>query len=220
MISPKPLALSFAIAGWGALAWATEPETPEPPRRYDLSIDGENFTVDSGQITKLDSRQHPGTSYQVAVRPAQRQHWSLNHVQFDYELGFQLVDDHKPAPRTATLKHPLGFVAVLTDLGGPLPAEAKTSAFDQLVEGMKKILGPAVADDLTISKPQRRKLGDNQAVAVTFSYRDANGDERMSAVYLITGEKFACTCILQCSEKNREDAVDLVKSTLASLAPQ
>ena len=41
----------------------------------------------------------------------------------------------------------------------------------------------------------------------------------MSAIYLITGDKFACSCLLQCDEDDREDAVDMVKATLASLAP-
>ena len=41
----------------------------------------------------------------------------------------------------------------------------------------------------------------------------------MSAVYLISGEKFSCSCLLQCNEDDREEAVDMVKATLTSLAP-
>ena len=110
-------------------------------------------------------------------------------------------------------------MVVITDLGGPLPAETKATALKQLVDAMKKTLGESGIEDIDVSKPQRRKLGANAVEAVTFSYLDSDGDGRMSAVYLVAGEKFTCSCLLQCNEDVREEAVDMVKATLASLAP-
>ncbi len=203
----------------GLGAWCPGAEPGPAPERFEISINGENFTVDAGLPTRLQSKEHPGQSYQVAVRLAQLQHWKLNTVQFDYQLGFQVKDDRKLKGRTATLKHPLGFMAVITDLGGSLPADIKSSALEQLVEGMKKTLSESGIEQVKVSKPQRRKLGSNAVEAVTFSYLDSDGDGRMSAVYLITGDKFACSCLLQCDEDDREDAVDMVKATIASIAP-
>jgi hypothetical protein len=208
-------------AAWlPVVAGGAEPAPAEPPPRYEIAIDGENFTVDEGRLTKLDSRVRQGTSYRVAVRLAQRQRWVLGGVKFDYELGFAISNDPKTTVPTATLKHPLGFVAVITDLGGALPAADRATAIEQLVASMKKTLGETTADELVVSKPQRRKLGGNAVEAVTFSYLDAAGDGRMSAVYLVAGEKFTCSCLLQCQEENREEAVDLLKSTIGSMAPR
>jgi hypothetical protein len=201
---------SFLVAS----AWGAEPAAPP---RYEVSINGEKFTVTAGRSTKLESQKHPGTNYQVTVRLAPLQHWRLNHVQFDYQLGVEVDDNRASEGRTATLKHPVGFVAILTDLGGAMPDEAKASAMEQLVEAMKKSLKAAGIEEVKTSKVQKRKLGNNTSEAVTFSYLSADGDVRMSAVYLVTGEGFSCSCMLQCDDENREEAVDMVKTTLGSL---
>ncbi len=210
--------LLAAIGVLGGQARGDEPAA-QSPQRYAVSINGESFTVDLGKPAQVESSKHPGTKYQLAVRLAEFQRWKLNDVQFEYQLGIQLTDGHQLRGRTATLRHPLGFVAVITDLGGTLPADAKSGALEQLVDGMKKTLRESGIEEVKISKPQRRKLGTNAVEAVTFSYLDSDGDERMSAVYLVTGEKFACSCLLQCEEKTREEAVAMVKAMLASIEP-
>ena len=172
-----------------------------------------------GVPARLESKDHPGQSYRVAVRLATMQHWKLNTVGFDYQLGFQILDDQESKGRSATLKHPLRFVLVITDLGGAAAADAKSSALEQLVEGMRKSLRGSGIEDVKVSKPQRRKLGTNAVEAVTFSYPNSSGGERLSAVYLVSGEKFTCSCLLQCDDANQQDAIDMVKATIASMAP-
>ncbi len=211
------LALSTAVLGGGAELRAAD--SAPPAQRFEISINGENFTVESGVPARLESKDHPGQSYRVAVRLATMQHWKLNTVGFDYQLGFQILDDQESKGRSATLKHPLGFVLVITDLGGALAADAKSSALEQLVEGMRKSLRGSGIEDVKVSKPQRRKLGANAVEAVTFSYLNSSGGERLSAVYLVSGEKFTCSCLLQCDDANQQDAIDMVKATIASMAP-
>ena len=84
---------------------------------------------------------------------------------------------------------------------------------------MRKSLRESGIDEVKVSKPQRKKLGTNSVEAVTFAYQDSDGDERMSAVYLVSGENFTCSLLLQCEETHRQDAVDMVKATIASIAP-
>ena len=140
--------VSAAVVVLVGLVRGAEP-APAQPLRYDVSINGENFTVEAGQVTRVESTAHPGKKYQLAVQVAQIQHWKLNNVQFDYQLGSQVTDNHKLKGRTATLKHPLGFVAVLTDLGGALPADAKsTAAAAARRTGMKKTLSESGIEDV------------------------------------------------------------------------
>jgi hypothetical protein len=205
------------LASLARPARADDPAAGEPPR-FDVSINGENFIVEGGRLTRLKSTAHPGTEYRIAVQLAQMQHWKLNSLQFDYQSGFEVTDDGKPVSRTATLRHSLGFVVAITDFGGPLPTKSTADALKLLVDSVQKSLADSGAKDLKVGKTQRSKLGSNTVDSVALRYLGADGAGRSSTVYLVTAEKFACSCLLQCQDEDRKEAVDLVKSSLESMA--
>ena len=55
-----------------------------PPLTYEVVINGETFRVEGNRRVKLESKEHPGTSYDVAVRVSPTQHRRLDSVELDY----------------------------------------------------------------------------------------------------------------------------------------
>jgi hypothetical protein len=196
-------------------------QAPDPPlARYEISINGEHFTVDGDRVTKLKSSENPKTTYEVAVRLAQLQRWKLNNAQFDYDKGFSVSDDLKSPLRTATLKHGLGFVMTVSDLGAVMTAEAQDRNLTQLADRLVNSYHAAKATAVDVTEPQRKKLGSSDVSGVTIRYDDADGVGHITLCYFVTGEAFTCSSTVQCLEADRDDVMPLVRPTLESFRPR
>lgn len=186
------------------------------PSRYEISINGENFTLESDRIVKLDSADKPGTTYEVAIRVAQYQPWQLKGVKFDYHNGFNPTEDPAMAGRSVSFKHDLGFVMDVRDFGGALPEESRDKTLQLLVDTMQKTLMGSGAVKVDISKPAIRTTGTTSVRGVTLRYEDRDSVGRNSFVYLVTGPTFSCSVVVQCLDTDRESVMPMVKSTLDS----
>lgn len=195
--------------------WPTAAKAQEPTVRYELSINGENFTVDSDRIAKLRSTTKPGTVYEVGIRLAQSQPWTLNSAQFEYHVGCTVSDDRQSPVRTAIFKHDLGWVMTVTDLGGPMPPENQDKTLQLLVGSVQKSIDPSAARK-EVGKPAVRTIGMNMVRGVTILYDDKDGVGHSSLIYLVTGDGFACSCIVQVLDADRENALPLITATLES----
>ena len=65
-------------------------------------INGESFVVHLDQAVKLESRDHPGAAYQVALRLALHQRVELNTLAFEYDWPATATDSQQRSNRTAT----------------------------------------------------------------------------------------------------------------------
>jgi len=74
------LVLSAAIGSWTSARAETAREYP--PSLYELLIGGESFQVEANRVVKLQSKTHPGVSYEVALRVAPTQRVKLRSIQF------------------------------------------------------------------------------------------------------------------------------------------
>ena len=199
-----------------ALALSAQERTVEP-LLYDLVINGESFSVEANRLLKLESKKHPGTTYEVALRIAQVQRLVLNNLQLDYDRGYEVSEDAGGNIRTATLKHPLGVTLVLSDLGESLDAAQRNKVLSTLQGSMEKSFRADNASELKVAQPHQRKFRHAAAEGVTLQYQDASGAARTCLVYVLTGEGFAASCIVQFSDEDHEDILPLVKQTLESV---
>ena len=192
-------------------------EPPNPaPRRYELLIDGENFVVELDQFATLPSKTREGTKYQVALRVAEYQPWSLNTVKFEYHRGFRVEDDGRETVRTAKLVHDLGFEMHITDLGGPLEKEAEPKALKLVVDLATESLREQNVKDLKTTKPASLKLGamNGQRVGIEYSREGVN---RRSLAYLLTSEQRSASIVVDYAASDQEDVLPLIEPTLASV---
>ena len=112
---PRAAAIGFLITAILATlpaAWAG-PASTAPPVTYEVQINGESFPVEANRVVKVESKQKPGVSYNVAVRVAPTQQVRLNTIQFEYELPAKVEDSGKRENRSARLTHELGFSILL-----------------------------------------------------------------------------------------------------------
>ena len=210
------LAITTPLGRVSAQTPGAKPPAEQPAVRYEVSIDGEHFTLDGDRLVKLKSTQKPGTTYEVAVRLAEYQRWLLGNVRFDYHMGFTVSDDRQATTRTATLKHGLGFVMIVTDLGGALTAEQQQKTLKQISQSIQKTIRASGGANVIANAPQQKKMGSSQVRGLTISYDDADSVEHTSLIYLVSGQGFTCSCIVECLEADRDDVMPLIKPTLDS----
>ena len=205
-------------AAWGISAvWLLAASAlAAPPTRYEISINGENFMLESDRIVKLNSVDKPGTSYEVGIRVAQFQPWQLKTSRFNYHNGFTPSEEPQAVGRSVSLKHELGFVMVVSDLGGPLPEENQDKTLQLLTNSMHKTLDAGKVARLEVGKAAVRNLGSTTVRGITIRYDDRDGVGRSSLVYLVTGARFSCSVIVQCLDADRENVLPLVTTTLES----
>lgn len=218
MISGTIIALLAPISSAAAQTVGTQ-APQEQPARYEVSINGEHFTLESGRVTKLKSTEKPGVVYEVAVRLAEYQRWLLGNVRFDYHQGFSVSDDRSASTRTAVLKHGIGFVMAVTNLGGKLPAAQQQKTLDEISQTIQKATESSGGVNIVASGQQQQKMGNSQVRGLTIGYDDADGVGHLAMAYLVCGPAFTCSCIVECLEADRDDVMPLIKPTLESFEP-
>jgi len=154
--------LTAIILATGPAAEA-EPTPAAPPLCYELQINGESFLVEANRMVKLESKEKPGVTYNVAVRVSPTQRLRLNTLQFEYELPAKVVDDGKRENRSVRLTHELGFSILLTDLGQPLEPKAQEETLKALAESVAGELRAEKAAGIDVSEPHERKFAGSSA---------------------------------------------------------
>jgi hypothetical protein len=207
------LLLVAVVASWVSPALAQFED--QPPARYEIIINGENFVVEENRVAKLKSVKNPGQVYELAVRFATLQPWRLNAIEFDYDQGFAVRDDRDAEQRRAELKHNLGFQMTVTDLGGTVPEDRAAKALAVLIEATTLELERDGGVEITVAKPTVRKFGEAQARGVVIAYQQ-DGVAARALAYLVTSKNFACTCVIDYPLAKQDAVLPMVKPTLES----
>ena len=212
------------IAAVLAAAAATGPESRAepslvPPSTYEVQINGENFLVEANRQVKLESKAKPGVSYTVAIRLAPTQRVRLNTIQFEYDLPAKVKADARGENRTARLTHELGFSMLLCDLGRPLDAKDREKTLQTLAKSVATTLHEGKVEGLEVSEPRQHKLDGSSISGETIRYRDAKGLQHVYLVYVLSGPRYAATCIVEYLDNDGEDVLPLVKRILDSVRP-
>jgi hypothetical protein len=208
----------LVIASWPTVALAQG--RPAEPLLYEIIINGEAFTVDASRSNKLESQKMPGVTYDVALRVAPVQRLVLNTLQFDYDRGFAVTDDHGRDVRAATLQHELGFSIILTDLGSKLDDARRRQVLDAVVQSMEKNFQRESPAELSVSRPEPQKLPNVSGEAVQIRMRDKQGNQRLCHVLLLQGDGFSCSAVIQMLAEDAADSLPLVDRTLHTIKPR
>ncbi len=192
---------------------------PALPTTFELMINGETFQVEANRMVKLPSTTMPGVTYEVALRVAPIQVLRLNTFKFSYDLRSKVQDDRGRERRTARVTHELGLTMLLTDLGEPLDASSRDKALELLSQSVAQSLTrrgiPEAATQVTRLEDQQ--FAGSEGRGVRFRYRDAEGVEHVTLVYLLVGKQFTASCIVQYLQADAEDVLPIVKRTLDSV---
>ncbi|MEN6496862.1 MAG: hypothetical protein ABFD16_21435 [Thermoguttaceae bacterium] len=209
------LALLFPLA-WGNPTIA-KAETAPSPRLYELMINGESFLVEADQQARLESKERPGVTYNVALRVALRQPIELNTLRLEYDWPAQVEDDRGRKQRTVKVHHELGYTVLFTDLGQPLEGKDAGEALDILIQSVTKSLTESGMQRLAPSKPYHREFAGAKARGVTIHYQDKEGFGQACLVYLLVGDRFTGSCIAQYFDKDEETVLPRIKALLDSV---
>ena len=213
----------FCLIGIPVLACGApvvgQPGQVVPPTVYELLIDGESFLVEANRAVKLQSKEQPGVSYQVALRVATTQRLRLNSVQFEYDWLNKVEDTGTRPQRSVRLTHELGFNMRIAELGGPLEPKAQDEALKILTETLVDTYKQMKVAKLTVGKPQERKFEGTAGRGVVIRYNDAQEFGHTSLVYVLAGQKFTVSCIVQYLDNDSDDVLPLIRKTLDSFRP-
>lgn len=202
---------------WG-YAQAVPPAGNETEQNvvYELLINGESFLVEGNRVVQLHSEQHPDTEYEVAIRVAPTQRYRMPTLQFTYERPATIERDTEGGHNVVRLMHELGYTMLIHDLGGTLDAEAQKQALDILAESVADSFREMQGRDVQAGKPHTRKFGENTGLGTMIRYRDDQGLGYTGLVYVLAGEDFSATCVIQYLDRDQEDVLPLVRKTLDS----
>jgi len=209
------LALVLVLLFIGSTAGA-DPGADPLPTLYELMINGESFLVEANRPVKLESREKPGQTYEVAVRVAPMQRLRLANFQFDYDRQSKLQDDTRTPRRTVRISHELGFTMLINDLGGVLETEAQTEALDVLKDSVVATFQEIGAKKVDIAKPHSRNFANAAARGIVVRYRSKEDFGHTCLIYVLTGKTFTGSCIVQYLDNDKDDVLPLVKRTLDS----
>ncbi|HPP51732.1 MAG TPA: hypothetical protein PK777_02190 [Thermoguttaceae bacterium] len=197
--------------------------TPDvsPPTTYELMINGESFLVEAGRLIKLQSKLHPGTSYEVAVRVSPVQYLRLNHIRLCHDLRAKVEDNRRAERRSVRLAHPQGCHLLITELGEPLRQEDRETALRMLTEATVQTYRQRHIPDnqMEVSRLEDTSLPAAEARGVQIRYQDAKGIEHRSLIYLLVGKTFTCSCIVEYLQADEGQTLPVVKRLLDSIQP-
>jgi len=192
-------------------------EDASPPTTYELMINGESFVVNLNRGVRLQSKEKPGVTYDVALRIALQQRLVLNTVQFLYDWPAKVEDDQRSPQRRVTIRHELGYTMFITDLGRPLEPAAQEETFNNLKDSVARSLQGSGVENLVAAEPHTRRFDACDARGTVLRYRDQQGFDHMCLVYLLTGPTFACTCVAQFFQSDEMNVKPRIKTTLDTL---
>ncbi len=188
-----------------------------PPLTYELMINGESFVVEADRQVKLESRERPGVTYEVALRIALEQRVRLNSFRFEFDWPAKVTDDRRKPHRTVRIEHELGYTMLITDLGGPLDAESQARALKVLQESTVEGFERAGVEQDPFAAVPPHKSANSVGRGFTIRYRDREGFAHICLGYVITGANFAGYCVVEYFDANAAAVMPRVKKTLDSI---
>jgi hypothetical protein len=216
-------ALSLAFSLLPPAVLQAQPNA-SPPVMYDIRINGETFRVEGNRLVKVESKKQPGTSYEIAVRMSLSQPIRLDTIQLDYDLPAKVSylrikpTDKAALPlRGVEINHEMGFTVVITDLGGPLDEKGRAEALKILRESTSESIGKGPEAKLTVGEPYDRTFNGAACRGVTLNYQDAKEEGHTCLAYVLTGPKFAATCVVQYPDANEEVVLPVIRKILDSV---
>jgi hypothetical protein len=204
------------LAAMALHAAAGEP-APAAPVTYEIQVNGESFLVEGDRVVTLTSQQHPGTSYEVAVRIAPMQVVRLGNLRVEYDRNAQLELSGDREQPGAKITHELGFSILLNQLAGPVDPKRRAETLELLSGSVAETYKEMKVEQLEVDRPHQRKFEHSTGDGVRIRYRDAQGFGHTSLVYLVTGEGFAASCIVHYLDNDADNVLPLVKRTLDSI---
>ncbi len=184
---------------------------------YELLINGESFLVEGNRVVTLRSEQDPDIEYEVAVRVALTQQYRMPTFRFAYEQPAAIEQDIDGGHHTVRLVHELGYNMLIHDLGGTLDEEAQKQALAILAESVADSFREMGAQSIEVGNPHRpRKFGENLGRGMTVRYRDDEDLGHTCLVYVVAGDGFSATCVIQYLDRDQADVLPRVQKTLES----
>lgn len=211
-LSPLALAPSWGYAQPAPPLGGGSPQ----PVLYELLINGESFLVEGNRIVTLRSEQDPDTEYQVAIRLAPAQQYRMPTLRFHYQRPAVLERDAEGGDNVVRLVHELGFSMLIHDLGGTIDEEAQKQALGILVESVAESFREMGGREVQVGQPHSRTFGENTGHGTMIRYRDAEDVGHVCLVYVLTGDNFSATCVIQYLDRDQQDVIPLVRKTLDS----
>lgn len=217
----RSAAICLAVTASGLLGDTPDAEPPPSiPRQYELQINGESFLVEADRQTRLRSKEKPGLTYDVALRIAVQQPLELNTLRLVYDWPAQVEDDRGREQRTVKVHHKLGYTFLLTDLGQPLESKAREQALEILTQSVAQGLKQSGMQRIEPSKPYPSEFAGLKTRGVTIRYQDQEDFRQTCLVYLLVGETFTGSCVVQYFDNDRETVLPRIKAMLDSIRPR
>lgn len=215
--SKLPLMAALALpVGWIAGA---EPGSSTPPLTYELMINGETFLIESGRQHHLQSRRSPGTTYDVALRIAMTQPVKLDTFRFEYRWPAQVELDRRGGQQSVRIRHELGYTLLISDLGRPDPARPVDETLKIVRESVVEGLRESGIDQIDVGPAHSHPFPAAAGRGVVIRYRGKQGSDQTCLVYLLTGEQFVASCVVQYFDAQAEDVLPQVRKTLNAIRP-
>jgi hypothetical protein len=186
---------------------------------YEVVINGETFQIEGNRTTKLQSKEKPGTTYEIAVRIAPVQKLRLNTVQLQYDLPAKVNDDRGKNQRAVKIQHELGFSVLITDLGNRLEPKSQEEILKALTDSLKASYDEQKEGGVEVTAIAEQKFGNASGPGNKIHYRDEKGFGHTCVTYVLSGEKFSVTCVAQFLDNDRAEVGPLIKKILESLRP-
>jgi hypothetical protein len=186
---------------------------------YELMINGESFEVEANRLVQLESREKPGVVYDVALRIAPKQRVRLNRVQFEYLWPADVELERQGSSQSARIRHELGYLVLVTDLGARLEDGAKHKVLDILRETTVESLTESGAQNIEVSQGHELPFGHSEGLGVVIKHRGEQEVGRTCLVYVLSGESFSCSAILHYLDHDAGNVLAQMKATLDSIRP-
>jgi hypothetical protein len=220
-----PRATRFLLLWVGILAAETlageplageEIESGSPPLTYELMINGESFLVEADQVVKLQSREKPGVTYEVALRIALEQPVRLTSFRFVYDWPAQVSETRRPY-RMVRIQHELGYTMLIADLGRPLDSARQDETLKVVQESTVEGLQHAGMKEITVTDLPRHEFAGSVGHGVSIHCGDDKGIGHTSLVYVIAGQTFAGYCVVEYLDADQANVLPRVQKTLDSV---
>lgn len=218
-----PVALISLLTIWPCVIGASpargQAASGAPPLTYELMIDGESFLVEANQAARLESREKPGVTYDVALRIAPQQRVELNTLQFEYDWPAEVQVDRKKFRRTAKVRHELGHTMIISDLGEALDSDGTAEALKILQESVVDSFRESGLRNIEVAEPRDYEFEHTSGRGVAVGYQDEEGVKQICLVFVLNGtdKKFSGSAIIQYFEDEKKTAVPHIKRTLDSI---
>ena len=187
------------------------------PLTYELTINGETFTVEADRQTKLESRDNPGVTYDVALWIALEQRVRLNSLRFEYDWPAKVTDDRRKPHRTVRIEHELRYTLLITDLGGPLTPEARDKALKILQESTVESFRRAEVEQGPVALLKPHEFAHSMGHGFMIRYSDREGFAHTCLAYVLSGANFAGYCVVEYFDADAAVVLPRVRKTLDSI---